>query len=44
MGFPDDAQVYYIEFEEQQDAQQQAAEPGPNIFQRIQEWILEIVG
>ena len=44
MGFPDDAQVYYIEFEEQQDAQQQAAEPESNIFQRIQEWILEIVG
>ena len=44
MGFPSDAQVYYIEFEEQQTAQPQAAEPELNIFQRIQEWILEIVG
>ena len=42
MGFPEDSQVYYMEFEKEPEPQPQEESKG--FFQRIQEWIQGIVG
>ena len=42
MGFPEDSQVYYMEFEKEPEPQPQEESKG--FFQRIREWIQGIVG
>ena len=44
MGFPEDSQVYYMEFEEEPAQEPLTQEQSKGFFQRIQEWIQGIVG